>query len=148
MSEFVIKLPERLKELMFDKGVTAIKLASALDINSNYVTRYLQGNHLPTYSIFVKIIEYFNCSADFLLGLTEFPHYETVYLPVKAFSINFKKAIGASKLSQYAIQKKTGISWASFHFWLKGDRQPYVDSLVKLADFLEVSVDYLLGRVD
>ena len=112
MSDSMTKLPERLKELMFDKGVNSVALATALGVSNNYVTRYLQGNHLPTFSIFVKLIEYFNCSADFLLGLNEFPHYETAFLPVTNFSANFKKAIQDNGLSQYAVQKKTGISWA------------------------------------
>ena len=147
MSNFMLKFPDRLKELMFDKGLTPITLANELGVSNNYITRYLQGNHLPSYSIFVKLINYFNCSADFLLGLTEFPHYETNFSPTNEFSLNFKKAITESGLSQYAVQKKTGISWASFHFWLKGVRQPYVDSLVKLADAMNISVDALLGRI-
>ena len=147
MSNFMLKFPERLKELMFDKGLTPIVLANDLKVSNNYITRYLQGSHLPSYSIFVNLIEYFNCSADFLLGLTEFPLYETSFLPATEFSSNFKKALKESGLSQYAVQKKTGISWASFHFWLKGIRSPYVDSLIKLADAMSISVDALLGRI-
>ena len=33
-------------------------------------------------------------------------------------------------------------------FWETGSREPDLDALVKIADFFEVSVDFLLGRED
>ena len=57
MSNFMLKFPERLKELMFDKGLTPIVLANDLKVSNNYITRYLQGSHLPSYSIFVNLID-------------------------------------------------------------------------------------------
>ena len=59
------KLPERLKMLMSDRGVNPPKLAKTLGIGSNTITRYLQGVGTPNFEIFVKLVEYFHCSADF-----------------------------------------------------------------------------------
>ena len=77
--DILSKLPERLKELMFDRGINAPTLAEKLDVGANTITRYLQGVSTPNFDIFVKLIEYFNCSADFLLGLEEQPFYEKKY---------------------------------------------------------------------
>ena len=145
--ENLSKLPERLKELMFDKGVSAPELAHTLGIGCNTVTRYLQGVHLPEFEIFAAILEYFHCSADFLVGETEYPQYEKTYLPVETFSLRFRAVLKELGVSQYALQKKTGISWNNIHKWLKGERLPLPDSLVRLAKALDCSVDYLLGRV-
>ena len=142
------KLSERLKMLMLDRGVNAPKLAKALGIGSNTITRYLQGVGTPNFEIFVKLVEYFNCSADFLLGLEEQPFYEKKYLPVPLFSEQFRKAMEECKMSQYALKNKTGISWNNFHKWLNGKSKPYPDSLVKIAIAMECTVDFLIGRVN
>ena len=146
--DILSKVPERLKELMFDKSINAPALAKEIGVGSNTITRYLQGVSLPKYEIFVKLIEYFHCSADFLLGLTDYPCYDQNFSPVLPFDQAFRRALAEYNLSQYAIQKKTNISWANFHFWLKGLRQPYLDSLIDLAKAINCPVDYLLGRIN
>ncbi len=141
------KMPERLKELMFDKGVNAPTLAKEIGIRSNTVTRYLQGVLQPKLDVLLRLVDYFHCSADFLLGLNEYPQYEENFLPSPPFNECFAAALKTCKVSQYALQKATDISWANFHFWLKGLRQPYADSVIRIANGLDISVDYLLGRV-
>ena len=39
-----------------------------------------------------------------------------------------------------------GIGLRSYRAYESGDREPYFDTLVKIADFLDVSTDYLLCR--
>jgi len=145
--DILSKLPERLKELMFDKEINAPALAKELQIGSNTITRYLQGVCLPTLKIFMCMLDYFHCSADFLIGFSDDPHYEQRYLSPSPFCESFKKALEENRISQYAVQKKSGISWANFHYWLNGIRLPYLDSVVRLSQALDCSVDYLLGRV-
>ena len=140
------KLPERLKMLMSDRGVNAPKLAKTLGIRSNTITRYLQGVGTPNFEIFVKLVEYFHCSADFLIGVEEQPFYEKEFLPLPSFAEQFRRAMAECNMTQYALQKRTGISWNNFHKWLKGERFPYVDSLFKLSSTMGCSVDFLLGR--
>ncbi|MBQ3506567.1 MAG: helix-turn-helix domain-containing protein [Clostridia bacterium] len=141
------KLPERLKELMFDKGISAGELASAVYTKNNTITRYLQGVSSPAYDIFIRLVEYFNCSADFLLGTGELPLYEKKFLSIPPFSVRLRQVIEECKTTQYALKKQTGLSWNNFHKWLNGKSLPSPDSLLTLATALEVSVDYLLGRI-
>ena len=44
------------------------------------------------------------------------------------------------------ISDKTGISTSNISDWKSGRSAPGIDSLNLLADFFDVSVDYLLGR--
>ena len=141
------KLPERLKILMVDRGVNAPKLAKTLGIGSNTITRYLQGVGTPNFEIFIKLVEYFNCSADFLLGVEAQPFYTKNFLPLPEFAQHFREVMAECNITQYALHKKTGISWNNFHKWLKGERLPYANSLLKLASALGCSVDVLLGRI-
>lgn len=39
-----------------------------------------------------------------------------------------------------------GIGLRSYRAYESGDREPYFETLVKIADYLDVSTDYLLGR--
>ena len=39
-----------------------------------------------------------------------------------------------------------GIGLRSYRAYESGDREPYFNTLVKIADFLDVSADYLLER--
>ena len=141
------KLPERLKILMVDRGVNAPKLAKTLGIGSNTITRYLQGVGTPNFEIFIKLVEYFNCSADFLLGAEAQPFYTKNFLPLPEFAQHFREVMAECNITQYALHKKTGISWNNFHKWLKGERLPYANSLLKLASAMGCSVDVLLGRI-
>jgi len=50
-------------------------------------------------------------------------------------------------LTQAQLGKRSGIAPASISHFETGQRTPSLDSLVKLADALAVSVDVLLGRV-
>ena len=51
-------------------------------------------------------------------------------------------------LSQADLAKKTGLQPAAVSHFETGQRSPSFDNLRRLADALEVSVDYLLGRID
>lgn len=60
----------------------------------------------------------------------------------------FKQLIQKSGLSSYQISKDTGISESLISQWRSGRQLPKYDSLNILANYFNVSGDYLLGRTD
>lgn len=52
------------------------------------------------------------------------------------------------KLSQEGLAKKAGLPSTAISHFESGTRKPSFDNLRKLADALEVSIDYLMGRAD
>lgn len=52
------------------------------------------------------------------------------------------------KISQYMLSKKLGVHQSTICNWLNGKKEPSIESLWKLADYFDVSVDYLIGRDD
>jgi transcriptional regulator with XRE-family HTH domain len=52
------------------------------------------------------------------------------------------------KMSQYDLADKLRFSRGQIANYEQGQRQPDYETLQKLADFFEVSTDYLLGRID
>lgn len=65
------KLSENLQELMSERGLTQTSLAEAMHTCSSKISSYLTERRAPNYDTFVGFIEFFHCSADFLLGLKE-----------------------------------------------------------------------------
>lgn len=53
-----------------------------------------------------------------------------------------------NKKTQADMASLLGITRQAYGYYEKGDREPDTESLSKLADYFEVSVDYLLGRTD
>lgn len=51
-------------------------------------------------------------------------------------------------MSQLDVAEKSGLMPAAVSHFETGKRTPSFDNLRKLADALDVSVDYLLGRID
>lgn len=59
-----------------------------------------------------------------------------------------RKARKAKKLTQEQLGKTANVSDATINRYEKGIRQPDPEMLGMIADILDVSVDYLLGRTD
>lgn len=51
-------------------------------------------------------------------------------------------------VSQAAVSKEMGVSRYAVYSYEKGKTAPTLDGLVALADYFDVTVDYLLGRSD
>ena len=51
-------------------------------------------------------------------------------------------------LSQRKLGEILGVCNQTVSFWETGSREPDLDAIVKIADFFDVSVDFLLGRID
>ena len=64
------------------------------------------------------------------------------------FTNIFVEYISTQNITAYQIAKATGISQGLMNEYRNGVKIPTVNNLVKIADYLGVSVDYLLGRTD
>ena len=50
--------------------------------------------------------------------------------------------------TEQSLAEGSGIPVSCISQYMRGKQAPYVDSLIKLADYLHCSVDYLLGKSD
>ena len=64
------------------------------------------------------------------------------------FSTRLKELRKKAALTQVEFAKKINVANGTVGNWESGNRQPDHEMLTKLADFFDVSVDYLLGRTD
>ncbi len=61
---------------------------------------------------------------------------------------NLKKLRKQAGLTQISLQMKTGIEQALLSKFENGDRIPPTETLITLADFYNVSMDYIMGRTE
>ena len=64
------------------------------------------------------------------------------------FGVKLKELRIEKGLSQRKLGELLGVCNQTVSFWETGSREPDLDALVKIADFFEVSVDFLLNRED
>lgn len=62
------------------------------------------------------------------------------------FSTILKDCRYGRKLKQIELADKTGLNASAISNFESGSRKPSIGNLIKLADALEVTTDYLLGR--
>ncbi len=66
--------------------------------------------------------------------------------------MNYKNRIAALRksrsLTQDDLSTTLGISRAALSHYEKGRREPDYDTLITIADFFKVSLDYIMGRTD
>lgn len=137
---------ERLDSLMFDNEISAIKLAKDLGISSTTITRYLQDKRAPSVETLVKLADYFHCSCDYLLGITD-DCTPATYYPCPPFAEQLNKLKDHFKCSWRSFYTSTDISASRFYDWKKGKSVPSVDCIIMLADGFNCSVDFILGRI-
>jgi bacteriophage CI repressor helix-turn-helix domain len=65
---------------------------------------------------------------------------------MKVFSERLKELRLKKGLTQTELGEKVGVKQNTFTNWENGKREPSFENLIKLADLLEVSLDWLFGR--
>lgn len=64
------------------------------------------------------------------------------------FPERLKKLRKAAGMSQKNLALKLNTSQQNINYWENGQRNPKREKLIEIADFFDVSADYLLGNTD
>lgn len=138
-------LSENLKDLMEEAELKAPALAKATGIDPSTILTLLRGDGLPYVDTLVTLADYFNCSTDYLLGLTDrLDNGEFKQRP--PFSERLTFLLEHFQITKYRLEKQTGLSEKTVNRWHNGKTQPTVESLIRLATYFHCSVDFILGR--
>ena len=63
-----------------------------------------------------------------------------------AFAVRLKELRKEANLTQVELAKRLGIGQSSYADWERGKKKPTQENLVKIAQVLNVSIDYLVGN--
>lgn len=98
----IINRLDNLKKIRESKNITQIKLSTDLGVSQELISRYELGSAFPQPNMLIKLSNYFNCSVDYLLGITE------IQTPVKflASSSNIKDADILNKYNSLSLEDR------------------------------------------
>lgn len=148
------KFHEKLKMLRKKKGLTQQEVAHFLGTVQAVYSKWERGVYEPNYENLSMLVCIFDVSLDYLLS-DYLEKSKERYLKIKEselmktlniFPQRLKELRLKKGLTQTELGKKIGVKQSSFTNWENGKREPNFETLIKLADLLEVSVDFLLGR--
>lgn len=60
----------------------------------------------------------------------------------------FFERLTSLNVSNKDLSQNVGVSSGNISDWKSGRSKPNIDTIIKIADYLDCSVDYLLGRTD
>ena len=138
-------IAENLKDLMTEAEIDAAALAKATGIDTSTIFTFLRGDGLPYTDTLVKLADYFRCSTDYLLGLTDTPE-EVCFCKRPPFSERLGFLLQHFHVTKYRLEKDTRFSEKTVNRWHNGKTQPTAESLIRLAEYFGCSVDFILGR--
>lgn len=67
---------------------------------------------------------------------------------MSSFTERMSELLNQSGKSQAKVAQGVNISRRAFVYYLSGEREPPMSTLIALADYFNVSLDYLVGRSD
>ena len=143
----------RIKDIARTREITMKSILESCDLGSNTFSHMLHGKVIASDSL-ARIADSLNCSVDYLLGRTDTPillfenrknSQETGYSSSEV-AAQIKEKLKEKKITAKKMLSDLGLSSATLGHYEKS--MPKADNLALIADYLGVSVDYLLGRTD
>lgn len=135
---------ERLQDLLIENGLSRLQLSKKIGISFETLNGYFNKGFFPELSVAIKLANYFNCSIHYLMGLTD--EYSNNERNELSFADTLKKLSAENNLSVEKFMKSLNMSEANFYRWQSGKTQPSMNSLISIAKYFDVTIDYLLGR--
>ena len=136
---------ERLKDLLIENDLKPTALANLINCKRPTVYRYLNAIEIPTLEMSIQLANLFNCTMENLLGL-EIDNYTNEFLPCPPFNEQFKYILKYFGVTKYKLCKTTGIAESAIYYWANGKTQPSLESIVRIAEYLNCPIDFVIGR--
>lgn len=137
----------RLNELIKEANLNKRQFAKNCGFKTSSVSRYANGDSLPNFDAAIKIVDFFGVSLDYLTGQTD-DYNRSSFKACPPFDKRFAQILNTHGITKYSVKKGADINDERIYSWLNGKSKPSLTNLVRVADFLGFSVDYLVGRED
>lgn len=106
--------------------------------------KWFKSKHYPDVECVIKIADYFDCSIDYLFGLSSVKSITLTPIPTR-FDSRLNQLLLERNLTAFKLSKKIQVSSSTAYRWKQG-RIPITENLLSLALYFNVSIDYLIGR--
>ena len=143
-------IESRIKDLRIENNYTQRELAAKIGLTPKMISFYEKGERVPPLDIIVKLVQIFNVSSDYLLGLSD-KRYPDEYLGWRSPHIEnrFGKILSdyrtTNDISISDFSKKIGVSKDLLSQIEFGIYTPSLELLRKISELTGYSIDYLTG---
>lgn len=141
---------EKVEQLRSKEGISQGKLEKKIGLSNGQISKWKKNN--PSAESLSKIANYFNVSIEYLLGsdvIEKDNELSKSYGSTLMYEIycKIRDKIG---LKDADVARLSGVTKSTFSDWKKGLYQPKREKLIKIADALGVSIEYLMydGKTD
>lgn len=135
----------KLKYLRESELLTQIQVAEKIGCGHRAYGYYEEGlRDIPT-AILISLSELYNVPIDYILGRTSQSKF---YKKAKSSGYRFKELRLDRKLNQATVATEIFVTQNAYSYYENQKRDIPTQTLIRLADFYDVSVDYILGRTD
>lgn len=161
---YVMNSGSRFKRLRIEHDLQSSEIASMLSIAKSTYSGYENDKSKPDYKTLIELANYYSVSVDYLLGNSNEHH---PYAPESATAEKVDPVITIEKLDEKNIFGKrlrvlrkekrmtqdelgAAIKRTKFNIsnYERGNRQPNICTLRLVAEYFQVSSDYLIGISD
>ncbi len=123
-------------------------IAKQMDVNYVTFSKIYNYGILPKVTILIRIADFFNVSIEYLLYKTNDEYFDKAQNPI-SFIERLNELKEKKAIKNYSeLSNKVHIHRNSFYEWEQENHLPSIEFLEILADYFNVSMDYLLGRTD
>lgn len=129
-----------LKELRKASGKNQSEIARLLGVTQQTYANYENGRTEASYDTLVRISKVFNLTVDEVISKNGGTDTINANPLVRLIELRNK-----NNLTQKDIAKITGYQQTLVSKWENGEREPDSKTLIKLAKYFNVTVDYLVG---
>ena len=139
---------ESLNELLLEGKLNRKQLASKVGVTHTTINGFFNLNYYPTIELAIRLSDYFNCSLDYLLGLSDVKNKEYTIdtnSMLKNFNDNLAEILKNNNISNAKAMRDMQMGEFTFYRWKRG-MFPKTISLINVAKYLGISIDYLLGH--
>lgn len=141
---------EIFSELLENSCLNRLQFAEKIGVGVSTINGYFNDNYFPHIQIAIKIARFFDCSLDYLLGLSdEYGKFKEIDVNLihANFITNLQKIMNENNTSIAKTMKALNMSESNFYRWKNGEF-PKTINLIEIAKYFGVSIDYLVGRED
>jgi len=134
------------ESLMKENDTDVKEISKRTGIYDTTLYKYLHGA-FPDVKTAVILANDFNCSVNYLMGLDDSPDttkFKDTY-DVSLFSDRYDKLLKENNVTHYKLSRDNGLNYSSHYAWQRGTI-PNMTSLIIIATYFGVSIDYLIGR--
>ena len=138
------KFAEVLKDLVFESGKSLRTIGIESGIPHSQLSRYVRTT-IPKFEISLKLASYFDCSLDYLFGLSDSKGKFYGKYDITKFVPRYLKLLEDNGTTHWKFSHQYNFSESGIRQWKHGI-VPKMETVVIIAENLGTSIDYLLGK--